>query len=624
MLRMRSHLFSVMSGACLAMFLCASESGANANEEQQAVYSHSVQGLRGRGERGRLSKAEWATQMADQRYLHGLARPNVRIRLNLADQRQYRFAMARLKLAGKTPENSPYLFKAMEQRRQKHLARGFQAGLLPEPELGLQFASGTSEMHFIETASIGESSAVTNDGSGTASSTFPGGSFYTYADVNYTDASGYPLGDLGWVEEFDGGYSMTVSTTADLSQTSLTRYVVSSYKIEDSAEGFTDSYIFTVMGAEVGAPVPEKPSVAVPLVQAPLDVKLNDGIISVCLNRTWTMDCDYDLTGTPQSIKLPLKGSVTIQSNHIFDEATINKIRTDLNNKQPVEDAGHIKLILTKGGGGCDVVDGNTLAPNMAQFWNRVTLADNKKTFYWDLTGTNAALFDEGCRQMQDRVKLTARIFLPLIKGTLKQSSSITLSNDDSVFRPNYKFKPITITNSCLAAGTEIELAAGGSSPIESLKVGDRASNPYRDSLTVMDTAVGIEPVPMVRIRDEAGRTLLMTEMHPIQVVTRGMVQARSLQEGDLVMTKAGPSKLVAVRREAYSGKVYNLKVGSEAEQATLGRDQTVMYANGFMVGDGQIQSKYESIAMARKDGNVLSRLPNKWHRDYLMSNQTR
>ncbi|HYO71918.1 MAG TPA: Hint domain-containing protein, partial [Archangium sp.] len=517
----------------MAMFLFTFKS--NAHEEQQAVYSHGDQGLRGRGERGRLSKDEWATHMADQRYLHGLARPNVRIRLNLADQRQYRFAMARLKLAGKTPGNSPYLFQAMEQRRQKHLARGFQAGLLPTPERGLQSTGGTSEMHFIETASIGESTAVANDGTGTASSTFPGGAFYTYADINYTDVSGYPLGDLGWVEEFDGGYSVTVSNTADLSQTSLTRYSVSSYKIEDSAEGFTDSYIFTEMGADNGAPVPEKPSMSIPLVQAPLDVKLNDGIISVCLNRTWTQDCDYDLTGSLHAVKLPLKGSLTIQSSHTFDEATINKIRTDLNNKQPVDDAGHIKLILTKGGGGCDVVDGNTLVASMSQFWNRVTLSTNKKTFYWDLTGTNAAFFDEGCRQVQDRVKLTARIFLPLISGGLKHSSSITLSNDDNVFRPVYKFKPITITNSCLAAGTEIELAAGGSTPIESLKVGDRASNPYRDSLTVMDTAIGIEPVPMVRIRDEAGRTLLMTEMHPIQVVTRGMVQARSLQEGDLV-----------------------------------------------------------------------------------------
>ncbi|MFY2560003.1 Hint domain-containing protein [Corallococcus terminator] len=146
--------------------------------------------------------------------------------------------------------------------------------------------------------------------------------------------------------------------------------------------------------------------------------------------------------------------------------------------------------------------------------------------------------------------------------------------------------------------------------------------NPHQPALTVMDTAIGVEAVPMVRIRirSEAGRSLLMTEMHPIQVLARGMVQAKALKKGDVVMTRAGPSKLVEVSREPYAGKVYNVKVGSDAEKLALASDQTVVYANGFVVGGGQIQQKYESIAMTRKDGDVLAHLPEKWHRDYLMA----
>jgi hypothetical protein len=78
---------------------------------------------------------------------------------------------------------------------------------------------------------------------------------------------------------------------------------------------------------------------------------------------------------------------------------------------------------------------------------------------------------------------------------------------------------------------------------------------------------------------------------------------------------------LVSVSREPFSGKVHNLKVGSDAESLKLGSDQTVLYANGFLVGDGQIQQKYETAeqtASARSD--VRKRLPAAWLRDYVKS----
>ncbi|MBN1208989.1 MAG: hypothetical protein JXB05_29295 [Myxococcaceae bacterium] len=617
---MRRNLFGALSGACLAMLsACKSE----VHEETRTAYGYNEQGLM---EFGQLSRAEWTNYMADQRYIHSLVRPDVRIRLNLADPKQHRFAMARLKLADKTPENSPYLFQAMERRRQQHLAKGYREGLLPQEESGLLATAERQEMHYIPVANAGETTAVTNDGLGAASSTFPGGTNYTYLDVSYTDASGYPLGSLGWTQEYAGGYNTTVNAAGDLSLTSLKQYAVASYKIEESAaNGFEDSYLYTELGSETASEVDEVPMLETPSVEAPKDVAYNDNLISVCLNRTWTQDCDVDLTGTEHAVKLPLKGSIKIASSHVFNKAHIDGLREDLKNGVPRSDAGHVKLVLTNVGGGCDVTDGSTVVAKMAQFWNGVALSPDEKTLSWDLTGDNAAFFDEGCRQMQDRAMLSMIIPLPLLlrldAGSDKPyRSSITLSNDPAMTRADYTLKDITITNSCLAAGTEIELAAGKSATIESLKAGDQVSNPYHPALTVMDTAVGFEKVPMVRIRSEAGRTLLMTEMHPIQVAGRGMVQAKALREGDVAMTKTGPSKLVEVSREAYDGKVYNVKVGSDAQKATLAEDQTVVYANGFMVGDGQIQRKYETLAMTRKDGSVLARLPDRWHRDYQMS----
>lgn len=634
---MQTRRYLLLGSAVGVAMLLACKS--NDTDPQQPAHGYSEQGI---GDSGRLTAAEWATYIADQQYIHRLTPPDVRIRLNLADERQYRFAMARLKLAGKTPNNAPHLFELLEQRRQKHLAQGYKPGLSPEGEIGILTTADRREMHYIETASLGETTAALNDGMGTANSTFPGGSYYTYTDVSFADSSGFALGDLAYVEQYDAGENVTVNATGDLSKTRLSRYMVSSYKTEDSSAGFFDSYIYTMMGAPSGTVIAAVPRLSAPTVEAPLDIKYNDNLISVCLNRTWTQDCDYDLTGNPQSIKLPLKGSVRIVSTtptgattHLFDEATINQIKTDLNNGVPRNDAGSLKLVLTNVGGGCDVTDGNTLVANMAQFWNRVSVTSdstlpptdpnfNKKIiFSWDLTGAFSAFFDDGCRQVQNFAKLTALIALPLVAndGT-KYRSSVTLSNDPATLRPDYVFKRITITNSCLAAGTQVALAGGESASIESLKAGDHVLNPYRQSLTVMDTATGFETAPMVRIRDEVGRSLLMTEMHPIELVALGMVQAKNLQVGDLVVTDTGPSKLIEVSRETYYGKVYNLKVGSGAEKNGLADDQTVVYANGFMVGDGQIQKKYEAYAQTHKDGTVLARLPSRWHRDYLMSHR--
>lgn len=621
------HTLSVL---CLAMLFACSSS--KTDESDFPSVGHREQHL---GDVGRLTPDEHTTYILNQKYIQSLARPDVPIQLNLADERQYQFVLTRLELVGKTAETAPYLFDLLAQRRKNHISWGYGTGLLPNATYTAQADPLRRELHYLERTSAGE---TTGEAKGTASSTTPNGAYYTYVDVDYRSASGVLLGSPAMVEEYDGGTNTTITTTANLSLTNLRSYTVSSYKVEDGARGFIDSYLYTTIGTN-GSQVSAPPRLSPPAVDAPLDIRLNDNIISVCLNRTWTQDCDYDLTGTPEAIKLPLKGSIQIQTaEHTFDVARINQIKTELNNNCETNDnctiapAGDISLVLTNVGGGCNVTNGNTLVASMAQFWNRVTVSVDRKTFSWDLTGANSAFFDDGCRQVQNFAKLTMRIVLYMLDnapppGPNSYRSSITLSNDPAVLRPDFSYKPITITNSCLSEGSQIRVANGKTIPVEFLDVGVQVFNPFdtvSHALTVTDTAIGFEDMPMVRIRDEAGRTLLMTEMHPIQTRDGGMVQARALSKGDVVMTETGPSRLVEVSREDYDGRVFNLKLGSESEIASLATDQTVLYANGFLVGDGQIQSKYEILAMTQKHGNIFDRLPKQWHRDYLQSEQNR
>jgi hypothetical protein len=233
--------------------------------------------------------------------------------------------------------------------------------------------------------------------------------------------------------------------------------------------------------------------------------------------------------------------------------------------------------------------------------------------------------FGAGCAVVQDQVELSMSIEVPVRDpsgNSLLQS--LYVSNVPQTTPP----APPVITpqcfhiiNSCLARGTRIEMADGRSAPIETIRSGDQVYSPFDlddHSLAVMDTTKGVELVPMVHIEDEHGRSLLLTEAHPVVVEGRGMVMAKRLRAGDQVTTKDGPSRLVRVTRESYSGTVHNLKVGDGPELARLARDQTAVYANGFLVGDSQIQEKNElaEVAASRRPSGPV-RLSTRWRKDY-------
>lgn len=588
---------------------CTTGAGSDVASEQHQI-----------GHYANLSATEWQTYRADAKYVRRLVGPNTPIHLNMADPRQYRFALARVKISGKTPVNAPYLFESLERTRKDHVRRGYGPGLRPDAVYQTMSGGDRDVQHFISAAGVGDTS-----GAGAASSTYPSGSYYTYLDVGYYDGADVPLGSPNIVEQFGGGTDVNVEIAANLASTSLDSFVVDTFKLEDSAGGFDSSYVYDDVGLQSAQPAqrPTRPEIVVDSISDPVErVHMND-VISICLNRTWTQDCDYDLTGDWAAVKVPLQGSLRIESNHIFDQNAIDQIRSDLENGIPNPRAGYIKLVLANDGGGCDVKADGALHSDMEVFWDNVTLSADKKLLSWNLTGANSAFFDDGCRLVQDLVKLTMRLQLPVHDpdNDLDYYVSQTLTSDPDQFAPDWRYDPITMVNSCLAAGTRIQMADGSQVPIEQIAAGDRVFNSFHggaQALTVTDTATGVETVPMVRLAAASGHTVLMTEMHPVQTPDRGIVLAKDLAQGDQVITASGASKLTSVTREQFDGKVYNVKLGTEAEQAAIGVDQTLVYADGFLVGDGQIQSKYESIAMAaRRDGDVLERLPAQWHADY-------
>jgi hypothetical protein len=594
-----------------------------ANEETFELQGEQTM-FRGTASKTALSASELSTYISDRLYVRSLIPRDKAVILNQADPRQRRFAQMRMKMAGKTPETSPRLFKLLDDLKVAHQARGLAAGRVVA--LAAE-GPGLVSQHDVFRASV-ETTPTT-----LAVASRKDQLSYGYVDSTLWDDDGNPLGDTDFAEVFGNMRFAAPQSVANVEVPEGVAMEGDSFLIETIAgtDNMTVSYAVsspTLAGLGV--------TLTTPVVVDPKDRVVNgsDNFIYICLQRKWqSPQCDYDnqQPGGEAHLKIPLKGSLSISGPGANIDAALIRSYQNGNASPP----GRISVTMTDVGGNCKVpptADGMS----MRTFWQHVTLspATNPTMLSWDLSNPDLsqqnswAEFSGDCRVTQDRTYLTMDLPIPYVNANngVKGSLPVTISN--AIFQrplsaPDVSFgPPIRIVNSCLAAGTQIALGsgrAGETRKIEDMHIGDKISNPYASSLTVVDTAVGTELDAMVHITDSRGRELMLTAMHPLYVIGRGMVAAKLLKVGDRVKTDDGTSELTRVIRESYTGKVFNLKVGDAKEALALGVDQTAVFANGFLVGDGNIQSRYEQLEHQASSAGPR-RLAKRWRQDYLTS----
>ena len=562
-----------------------------------------------------LGRAELEAYVADRQYVRALAPRGVAFGINHADPRQHRFVVTRMKLAGKTRESSPQLFKMRDERKASQEAKGLRPGAVAA--IAASDGKRASQHDALTTTVSQESQTILSGALASRQDQLS----YGYVDSATWDEFGNPLGEMTLVEVFG---NMPFSVTQSLGDPAMAEgeHVEGDSFLSETLAGSSrlqQSYVI----AEP-QPILSVNALDLPTVEHPTDVDGN-GAAVVCLDRQWTLDCEYNNTGM-LTLKVPLKGSVSVNGvGTNIDTAALALYKTAAG-----PHPGKIYVTLGTNGGGCQLPQSGQNITTMHDFWRRTTAtpANNPTKLSWDLHTDPAtwASFSDSCRLVQDTAYVTMEIPVPYVNhiSGVRGSFPVTISNapsDRPLFPPNLQFSPpLRITNSCLAEGTLVAVAGGEPRPVEELGIGDAVLSPYASSLTITDTAAGTERQPMVRIADASGRELLMTETHPLQVVDRGMVPAKLLAVGDRVVTDRGASELVRVTRESYTGRVFNLKVGTPEEARALGVDQTAVFANGFVVGDGQIQGKYESLEMHAGDAAARKTLPMRWRTDYLTS----
>jgi preprotein translocase subunit YajC len=509
---------------------------------------------------------------SDYDYMHHLiaSKGGGTIKLDLSDEVQYRFLRSRVAASGKTPENYPQFFAMMENIRARHRELKSQVSTLQNAAL---------RDHLIGDFVVLPGGTTFE---ATAFSTIQDGADYNFVDVVvWNEDQTQQLSDYGWGEVYGDGRKLKARATGPMPFFADDIFIVDSVNLISNG-GVDEVY----MKSEKVKPPPGG------AVYHPQDTN-KDGIVTICLDRNHG-DCDYPMVGFRQ-VQIPLKGVMTFP----FEVERI------LNTGQT-----YVKLVEERGG-----PREMTFGPFIN--WLRINPNDRRQVL-WDVP-QNMGVFNGILFQRYEDVDFFLSIQVMLKRPGRSTEASGKISSIRSQTTPGMPSVPKhQIVYSCLAKGTKILMADGKVANIEKIAKGSKVVTDNSGvALGVADVSVGIERIPMVRIRDDAGHELLLTTSHPVLTPDRGVVWAEELSVGSKVLTQSGISTLVRVNREMYRDQVYNLKLDtSTLAQKTFPRGSS-MYANGFLVGDLDLQKAYEFKNSEDRSADVLRRIPSRWHTDY-------
>jgi hypothetical protein len=569
------------------------------------------------------------------------------IKIDFADDAQYRFVVNRLLAGGNTPDNSPYLFSRVERMRQKAKTPK-REGVTPAD------ASAPKKCgHMVELTK-------TNNGANADYHANPLVSCFSGADYTYADIYAYRSTEAGLNrtllasnsgEEYGGGRNFK-DVGVDVSIPMNAGYKLT---LDSMVMAYDDvGGEFTSYDAEDTVII--YPNFTITHSHPVERLVVPETTVRTCLERGAVtgdnLDCDYasvsELNGklipyganyaTPTGIaavKLPVANKTWEADQNLYWKPTdstglpvpynINKLYAPLAGMVKINDPSctitgfkettRAVLVVKQAGGTCMNYTVNTEIPEAGNFRAALLKGLPATDISYSLLGDFgqdclAYLRDNAGLEWQD---VELKFFLyPIVKCTTNQQTR-------QMFQPVTVALMLDFRNSCLAEGTQILKADGSKAPIESIQVGDKVmANTTGLALTVTTLSRGRETDKMVRLRDDKGHEVLLTTKHPLMTSKGAVLAAEQVKVGDELLASGGKATVTSVERVAYQGQVYNLALGTSAEMAKLSDKDRTLVANGFVVGDSQMQTELE-VKMASKPsaGDVLARLPKALHQDY-------
>lgn len=512
--------------------------------------------------------------------------------VDLSDDVQYRVYMRQLAASGITAKKYPQFFKTIEAVRALHKRSGppdRKAFLISATTTTIQPINVITQFGLNGTGQQIETSGL---------SSVKGGTIVTTLTLGVYDTSGNALGTPTQNVQYNQGENMGVRFSANApSMTAATtpaKYMSLyhwSYVARDGTPYIGDMKVSAVL----------KP-VQINNIAPKQTVSHASAQILLCQGRSGT-NCDYgNLPGSQSNLVVPSQGNIVYTGN-------IDSIRYDASG-QPTNAFCYFFVTLPDGGGGCPPLQGNInffKDPNTTVVGNTLT---------WSRSPSNPISFGPACFALYQNVIYTMLVQVSI--GGQPVTASITNApNVDTTDRSYFKIPPTSFAWSCLAEGTTIMMANGLQKPIQYVEAFERVKGDAKGRiLTVESTFKGEEEIPMVRIKDSDGNSLLLTEGHPVPTPT-GIMLGKQLKKGQTIFTTKGKATITEASREKFDGHVWNLDVGMREDHVTLTKDNTTFFANNILVGDNKMQSYFGERHKKMKT-TVLETIPKEWHQDYM------
>ncbi|MDE1464043.1 Hint domain-containing protein [Spartinivicinus poritis] len=365
----------------------------------------------------------------------------------------------------------------------------------------------------------------------------------------------------------------------------------------------------------------------------PADNVYNDNKVVLCLKRKST-DCDYSQMkyshASEKALTLPLKGEIYVDLTGVkiisetgLEGANVNGTSLVKTNMYLINDNGRVAQF-------------KTLAELDIQKYVKVEYDDELALtkIFWDIPQNEGFFANGSFSKHMDEVRWVLLINVehdhPILgdRRKVKQSYQFdSFPHEEMIYDTLNVFNvsPIHVRNSCLVEGSLITMQDGSKKKIENIKVGDWVSTKNKKQpLMVKDLSIGTEDIPMYKLVTESNTEVVATEKHIIPTNNKGLVWVKELEIGDQLFTENGIETIKSVTQQQYSGKVYNLFIGlDDVTVDSFSASELTFYANSVLVGDNNIQSKFEYKDQWMSEEEVLNLLPKQWHQDYYHSKQS-
>ncbi|HRI63750.1 MAG TPA: Hint domain-containing homing endonuclease [Polyangium sp.] len=532
---------------------------------------------------------------ANANYMRSLVRQNGnmgRIKVDLADNRQFQFLDARLRASGITPDTAPSLHAKLNAERERAIAR--RNGGTPNDPAPL-----AAEQNIVEAnPSRCDAFVIPEQLDVQTFKTLTRGTCVAGADYTYVDT--YHFDEEGNVEAYDFKEEWGNGIKVDLNMGSPTpagKAVFADAITYQETTTTVESYYYVTNVYDNHLLTPS--TTVTGTLTAPADV-LPNGLIKYCLDRNqYLADCDYEHGSTgcngtsiceANIAKFPVIPQPYNQdllympmAGYSANVARINMVIHEVKAWLTLRNAGST----TPPGGFCsaDLTNAGVVRLERQGTTSKVIIDPKAPSL-------GNASWPSHCSDNGRNVDLNIEVKLrgntcslgAACPGPTVRFTTLPTGNQTST-------PPVQIWWGCLAEGTKIAMADGRKVAIQNVTVGDKViSDKDGRILTVVGITEGAERRPMVRVSDDHGHHVTMSASHALPIGDGKVIQAQEVQVGDLIETSDGMARVTHVERPQLDAGVYNLELGTDEQLAGLDPRSTTMYADGVLVGDSRMQ----------------------------------